>query len=41
MWKVFPHNNSLFSKVLDLNRSLTELNTDLDKSMGLSMDNAV
>ena len=32
MWKVFPHNNSLFSKVLDLNRSLTELNTDLERT---------
>ena len=30
--KVFPHNNSLFSKVLDLNRTLTELNTDLEKT---------
>ena len=30
MCKIFAHTTSLFSKVLDLNRSLTELNTDLE-----------
>ena len=32
MCKIFAHTTSLFSKVLDLNRSLTELNTDLEKT---------
>ena len=32
MCKFFAHTTSLFSKVLDLNRSLTELNTDLEKT---------
>ena len=32
MCKIFAHTTSLFWKVLDLNRSLTELNTDLEKT---------
>ena len=30
MCKVFAHNNSVFSKLLHLNRSLTEINPDLE-----------
>ena len=41
MCKVFADDTSLFSKVLDISKSVTELNTDLEKVMGLSMENEV
>ena len=31
MCKIFAYDISLFSKVLDINKSVTELNTDLEK----------
>ena len=31
MCKIFADDTSLFSKVLDINKSVTELNTDLEK----------
>ena len=31
MCKLFANDTSLFSKVLDINKSVTELNTDLEK----------
>ena len=32
MCKIFSDHTSLFSKVLDLDKSVTELNTDLQKT---------
>ena len=31
MWKIFVDDKSLFSKVLDINKSVIELNTDFEK----------
>ena len=31
MCKIFADDTSLFSKALDINKSVTELNTDLEK----------
>ena len=41
--KAFADDTSLFSKALDMNKYVTELNTDLDNktSMGLSVENTV
>ena len=43
MCKMFADDTSLFSKVLDVNKSVVELNADLgkDQPMGLSMENAI
>ena len=43
MCKIFADDTSLFSKVLHVNKSVIELNADLEKNqpMGLSMENAI
>ena len=41
--KIFADDTSLFSKVHNINKSVNELNVDLEKNypMGLSMENAI
>ena len=43
MCKIFADDTSLFSKVLEINKTVTELNTDLekDKPIDFSMENPV
>ena len=43
LWKIFADDTSLFSKVHNINKSVNEVNADLEKNepMDLSMENAI